>query len=75
MTDSITTKILTEFQIKQSDIFTIQSNNRTIVTLTSQGELVYGEGYTPDEAARVFWEALRSYAPLCARCQQRAGRR
>ena len=30
----------------------------TLVTIRPNGELVYGHGYTPDEAARRFWEAI-----------------
>ncbi len=27
------------------------------------GELTYGEGYTPDATARLFWEAMSGYVP------------
>ncbi len=29
-----------------------------LVTVHGDGRITYGAGYTPDEAARVFWEAL-----------------
>lgn len=29
-----------------------------LVTIKPDGTIVYGPNYTPDEAARVFWEAL-----------------
>lgn len=32
--------------------------SRVFVTIKPDGSLLYGEGYTPDEAAAVFWEAL-----------------
>jgi DNA-directed RNA polymerase subunit RPC12/RpoP len=37
-----------------------------LVTIHSSGELEYGPGYTPDEAARRFWDAMRRIMP--ARC-------
>lgn len=37
-----------------------------LVTIHPNGTLEYGPGYTPDEAARTFWDALRRLMP--ARC-------
>lgn len=37
-----------------------------LVTIHPSGTLDYGPGYTPDAAARAFWDALRHLAP--ARC-------
>lgn len=34
------------------------SANQPLVTITRDGRLEYGEGYDPDAAARIFWEAL-----------------
>ncbi|MFJ4926815.1 hypothetical protein [Streptomyces sp. NPDC088736] len=34
-----------------------------LVTIHPDGTLTYGPGYTPDEAARRFWDALRHLAP------------
>ncbi|GGW98555.1 hypothetical protein [Streptomyces chartreusis] len=45
----------------------IGEDGRTpLVTIHPDGELEYGPDYTPDEAARRFWDALRHLAP--ARC-------
>jgi len=41
-------------------------NGTPLVTIHPTGELEYGPDYTPDEAARCFWDALRQLAP--ARC-------
>lgn len=34
------------------------SRNRILVTIGPTGELTYGPGYSPDESAVIFWEAL-----------------
>lgn len=34
------------------------SADRILVRIHPDGRLEYGEGYTPDEAAQVFWEAM-----------------
>jgi hypothetical protein len=40
-----------------------------LVTIHPTGVLEYGPGYTPDEAARRFWDALRHYMPAhCPSC-------
>src|SRR5690606_28766198 len=36
----------------------IRTASRILVTIKPDGRLVYGDGYTPDEAARALWEAL-----------------
>jgi len=33
-------------------------SGKTLVTIKPDGEIVYGEGYTPDAAAKAFWDAL-----------------
>lgn len=43
-----------------------KDNHTPLVTIHPDGELEYGPAYTPDEAARRFWDALRHLAP--ARC-------
>ena len=42
---------------------TINGETAPLVTIHPDGTLEYGEDYTPDEAARQFWEALRQFAP------------
>jgi len=40
------------------------SNNQMLVSIEMDtGEIEYGEDYTPDEAAQVFWNALGHYHP------------
>lgn len=42
------------------------ADGQPLVTIHPNGELDYGPNYTPDAAARAFWDALRNLAP--ARC-------
>lgn len=35
-----------------------------LVSVHSDGSLTYGEGYDPDEAARIFWNALARHSPI-----------
>jgi hypothetical protein len=44
-----------------------EDNLTPLVTIHPNGTLEYGPGYTPDEAARRFWDAMRHLAP--ARCE------
>ena len=46
-------------------LFSIQQNpsmrisvGKTYVTIKPDGTIVYGEGYTPDAAAKAFWDAI-----------------
>lgn len=39
------------------------SGNTRLVTIYPDGRVEYGPDYTPDEAARIFWEAMAAYAP------------
>lgn len=42
-----------------SDLISIFGKERKLlIRVNRDGTLEYGEGYTPDEAARLFWEAL-----------------
>lgn len=44
-------------------------NNEPLVTIYPNGALDYGANYSPDKAARCFWEALRRLAPTrCPSC-------
>lgn len=42
----------------QASSITIMSNSNPIVTIRPNGEIEYGEGYTPTEAAKFFWDAV-----------------
>jgi DNA-directed RNA polymerase subunit RPC12/RpoP len=56
-----------QFAEPPRNIVILGEDNRTpLVTIHPSGELEYGPGYTPDEAARRFWDAMRRLAP--ARC-------
>lgn len=39
------------------------AGGRPLVTIRPDGTLELGEGYDPDEAARLFWDALRTHMP------------
>lgn len=55
-----------EFRRQPPNIVILSEDGHPLVTIKPNGELKYGPGYTPDEAARCFWDALRYLAP--ARC-------
>lgn len=44
-----------------------EDSRTPLATIHADGTLEYGPGYTPDEAARCFWDALRRLVP--ARCE------
>lgn len=51
------------------DIIIASGDGGPLVTIHPNGELEYGPDYTPDEAARAFWDALRRLAPTrCPAC-------
>lgn len=44
----------------------ITKNDKPIVTVLSDGSVIYGKGYTPDAAAKAFWEeTAREYPSVC----------
>lgn len=49
-----------ELTFAEPQVFLIQisNNSEPLVSLKMDGTIEYGPNYTPDEAARVFWEAL-----------------
>jgi len=38
-------------------------NEKMAVKVNSDGTIEYGESYTPDEAAKAFWEVVKLYHP------------
>jgi len=58
---------LLDFTPPPPTIAIMGADNTPLVTIHPDGTLDYGPGYTPDEAAHRFWEALRRLAP--ARCE------
>ncbi|MFM9636001.1 hypothetical protein [Streptomyces turgidiscabies] len=64
---SLTGAGITEFTLVEPstpNIVILAADNRTpLVTIHPSGELEYGPGYTPDEAARTFWDALQHLTP------------
>lgn len=45
-------------------ILSIHTNGVLLVRIGIDGEIEYGDGYDPDETARVFWDAIARHAPL-----------
>lgn len=49
------------------EIFTVHSTvdgeMQRLVTLKRNGEMVFGANYDPDEAAKIFWDAIIRVAP------------
>lgn len=54
------------FTIKQPEpptALTICPGGKMMVTVHMDGRLEYGEDYNPDDAARIFWNAMRCHMP------------
>ncbi|MCX5522175.1 hypothetical protein OG342_04740 [Streptomyces bobili] len=66
LTTAEAAQITAVIQPPTPDIIITGQDGRPLVTIHPSGQLEYGPGYTPDEAARTFWNALRRLAP--ARC-------
>lgn len=43
--------------------FALNAANKNIVTLYPDGRVVLGDGYTPEGAAKAFWEQVQKLAP------------
>lgn len=43
----------------------VMNVGKATVTIKADGTIIYGEGYTPDEAGRLFWEAVGRSMPMC----------
>lgn len=52
-----------EFKPANTSVITINGPNGKMASLYADGTVEYGEGYTPDDAARTFWEALSRNMP------------
>lgn len=50
-----------------SYFFLFGDDGNLLVCVGRDGKVEYGSNYTPDEAARIFWEALGRYAPSVGR--------
>ena len=47
-------------ELYQSDLLLIECDNEPLATIKNDGTIIYGKNYTPDKAAKLFWEALAS---------------
>jgi hypothetical protein len=47
----------------QSPSIVLPFNNKPMVTLRPDGTIEFGDDYQPDEAARLFWEAVQRLQP------------
>ena len=41
------------------------TGDKWAVTIHPDGTIEYGKGYTPDAAAKIFWEAMATYRIKC----------
>lgn len=46
-------------------IVILDENNKMMVRLHGDGHVEYGEGYTPDDGAKKFWDAMSFHMPKC----------
>jgi hypothetical protein len=44
------------------------AKSQLVVSIGMDGKVTFGEGMTPDDAAKAFWEAVASKRPMCAKC-------
>ena len=60
-----------EIEIVQYYVLMISSPTEWLVRILHDGRVEFGPGYIPEEAARVFWEAIASspQRPHCPACQ------
>jgi len=42
----------------------VSDGGKLLVKIYADGTIEYGEGYTPDEAAKTFWNAIAYHHPL-----------
>jgi len=50
------------------NLITINKGSTALVAISVDGKVTFGEGYSPDEAARIFWEGVASRRPVCPHC-------
>lgn len=51
-------------------IFTIFESGNLVVGITSEGKMSFGPGYKPEQAAKLFWEAITERNPLNLKVQR-----
>lgn len=47
----------------EDSLITIYMHHEALVTIKPNGDLEYGKNYTPDAAAKIFWETLAKTNP------------
>jgi len=55
--------LVSEFAGKHDIVYISNSEGKMVVTIHHDGQVEFGPGYTPDEAAKEFWVALGHHAP------------
>lgn len=58
-----------ELRHPEEPTITIMQWNKPLVTIRPDGTITYGKDYTPELAAKIFWEALAANFPVCVKCQ------
>ena len=52
----------------QNNLLVIHKGPIALVSISVDGEVTFGEGYNPDDAARIFWEGVAARRPRCPHC-------
>jgi hypothetical protein len=52
----------------QDNLITIHKGGTALVSISLDGVVTYGEGYNPDDAARIFWDGIAAKRPKCPHC-------
>ena len=55
-------------QTAPTSLISVSDGGRLLVSISPDGEVTYGEGVTPTEAAKRFWEAIAAHRPRCPKC-------
>lgn len=45
-------------------------DGKRLVAIKPDGSVEYGENYTPEAAAKRFWDCMADLMPACPRCSQ-----
>lgn len=51
-------KPIVEILVPSGPLLTIHDEQGPMVTIARDGSLTFGDSYDPDEAARIFWDAI-----------------
>lgn len=59
-----TTSYIQQWRSLEPTFFILSTNSKEMVRISlADGSIIYGENYKPDEAARIFWDAIGRNMP------------